>query len=285
MSGLNLPIKNVAKTTKLFIDGEFPRTESGRAYPVIIPGGDKVFCHLCQASRKDIRGAVEAATAGQKKWSKATAYNRGQILYRMAEMLEGKRAEIVTILQTLQMAADPQSDVDQSIDALIFYAGFTDKFAQVMGSINPVSGPFHNFTTPEPVGVVGYVNEGAFSLSTFISELAAVLCSGNAVVAVLDQPGAALLSELGEICKTSDLPAGVVNLLSGKVTELLPTLGEHMEVQSLLYSGVDAAHLADVKGMAIDNMKRVVHGLSNEPDLMSIVAFTEMKTVWHPVGL
>lgn len=285
MSGLNLPIKNVAKTTKLFIDGEFPRTESGRAYPVIIPGGDKVFCHLCQASRKDIRGAVEAATAGQKKWSKATAYNRGQILYRMAEMLEGKRGEIVAILQTLQMTADPQRDVDQSIDALIFYAGFTDKFAQVMGSINPVSGPFHNFTTPEPVGVVAYVNEGAFSLPTFIGELAAVLCSGNAVVAILDQPGAALLSELGEICKTSDLPAGVVNLLSGKVAELLPTLGEHMEVQSLLYSGADVAHLADVKVMAIDNMKRVVHDLCKEPDLMSIVAFTEMKTVWHPVGL
>lgn len=285
MSGLNQPIKNIAKTTKLFINGEFPRTESGRSYPVMLNDGITPFCYLCQASRKDLRGAVETALAGQKKWAKMTAYNRGQILYRMAEMLEGKRNEITSILQAVLPHLNAPIEVDGSIDKLVYYAGFADKFSQLAGTINPVSGPFHNFTTPEPVGVVGAIYDGSFSLVRFFEQLAVVLCSGNAIVVVFDKPGAALLSEIGEICKTSDLPGGVINLLSGKTSELTQSMAEHMEIQSLLYFGDNKQRLTDAKSAAIYNMKRVVPWTFNHLELESILAFTEMKTVWHPVGM
>ncbi len=267
--------------------GEFPRTESGRSYPVMLHGSDKIYAHLCQSSRKDLRNAVVAAHAGLTGWSGRTAYNRAQILFRMAEMLEGKRAEFTAVLQNVAglQLEKATLEVDQAIDTLVYYAGFADKFSQVMASVNPVSGPFHNFTTPEPVGVVGLLYEGAFSLSRLLSQIAAVICSGNTLIVVIDKPGAALISELGEVFKTSDLPAGVVNLLSGKVDELYSHMGQHMEIHSLLYYGENTARFAELREMAIENMKRTIQWNFKDCDLSPIVAFTEDKTIWHPVGL
>lgn len=287
MSGLNPKNTRIAKTTKLFIKGEFPRTESGRSFVVNKAGTDQVYAHLCQASRKDLRAAVEAAQEAQKAWSKMTAYNRAQILYRMAEMTEGKRKELVSILQDVmglkEEAADQQ--VQATIDSFVYYAGFADKFSQVMASVNPVAGPFHNFTTPDAVGVVGMLYDKDFDLATFVCGIASVICSGNSVIAIFDQPGAALLSELGEVFKTSDLPAGVVNLLSGQVEELYTVMGQHMEIHSLLYCGENQKRLNELKEMAIENMKRVVPWSFANCDLEPIVRFTEDKTVWHPVGI
>lgn len=287
MSGLNQNGKHIAKTTKLFMKGEFPRTESGRSYPVMIHGRDQIFANLCQSSRKDLRNAVEAAHGALSNWSGKTAYNRAQILYRMAEMLEGKRQEFQSTLEMVCGMTDKQSStsVDEAIDTLVYYAGFADKFSQVMASVNPVSGPFHNFTTPEPVGVVGMIYDEGFDFVKFISQVASVICSGNTMVVIFDKPGAALLSEMGEVFKTSDLPGGVINLLSGHVDELYSHMGQHMEIQSLLYVGANTERLSELKEMAIENMKRVVHWNFASRDLQPIVSFTEDKTVWHPVGL
>ncbi len=287
MSGINQASSHIAKTTKLFIKGEFPRTESGRSFPVKVHGGSQVFTHVCQASRKDLRNAVEAAKAAQPGWASRTAYNRAQILYRMAEMAEGKRHELTAGLKTLMGFSDDKADqeVQEAIDSLVYYAGFADKYSQVMASVNPVAGPFHNFTTPDAVGVVGLLYDRDFSLAHFFSTIAAVVCAGNSVVVVFDQPGAALLSEFGEIFKTSDLPAGVINLLSGHVDELYSFLGQHMEIHSLLYTGNDSQRLGELKEMAIENMKRVVPWTFANCDLEPIVSFTESKTVWHPVGI
>lgn len=287
MSGLNQPAQSIAKTTKLFINGEFPRTESGRSFPVKVHGGQQIYAQLCLSSRKDLRNAVEVALKAQKTWVGKTAYNRGQVLYRMAEMMEGKRVELESTLQTVLglSAEQAQQEVDGAVNSFVYYAGFADKFSQVMASVNPVSGPFHNFTTPEAVGMVGLIYDKEFSLSEFVSQLSAIICSGNSVVAVFDQPGAVLLSELGEIFKTSDLPAGVINLLSGSVDELYQHMGQHMEVLSLLYSGSNQDKIAEFKEMATENMKRVVLWDFKQHDLNPIVAFTESKTVWHPVGV
>lgn len=287
MSGINQPGQHIAKTTKLFINGEFPRTESGRSYPVMLNASEQIYTHLCQASRKDLRGAVEAAQKALPAWSKRTAYNRAQILYRMAEMIEGKRSEFIGAMEKVMglSTQDATSALDESVTTLVYYAGFADKFSQVMASVNPVSGPFHNFTTPEPVGVVGMIYDKDFSLNDFIAQIASVICSGNTIIVVFDKPGAALLSEMGEVFKTSDLPGGVINLLSGQVSELYSHMGQHMEVNSLMYVGDSTETLAAIKEMAIENMKRVVPWNFETCDLSPIVAFTESKTIWHPVGL
>ena len=231
--------------------------------------------------------AVEAAQKAQGSWAKKTAYNRAQILYRMAEMLEGKFTEFKTTLMTVQGLTEEKAKqtVNSAIDAFVYYAGFADKYSQVMASVNPVAGPFHNFTTPDAVGVVGLLYDRDFDLAHFVSQISAVICSGNAVVVIFDQPGAALLSELGEVFKTSDLPAGVINLLSGQVDELYTHLGQHMEVHSLLYDGKDQTRLAELNEMAIENMKRIVPWTFKDQDLQAIVRFTEDKTIWHPVGI
>ncbi len=287
MSGLNPKSTRVAKTIKLFIKGEFPRTESGRSFPVKVIGSDQIYAHLCQASRKDLRMAVEAAKGAQPGWAKKTAYNRAQILYRMAEMTEGKRQELMTALQIVVglTEVEASNQVDEAINSLVYYAGFADKYSQVMASVNPVAGPFHNFTTPDAVGVVGLLYDHDFDMVKFFSAIAAVICAGNSVIAIFDQPGAALLSEFGEIFKTSDLPAGVINLLSGQVEELYPFMGQHMEIHSLLYIGDNSDRLSELKEMAIENMKRVVPWTFENRDLPPIVSFTESKTIWHPVGL
>lgn len=287
MSGLNQNASHIAKTTKLFINGEFPRTESGRSFPVKVHGRDQVWTHLCRASRKDLRNSVEAATAAFSSWSARTAYNRGQILYRMAEMMEGKRTEFVSMLITLMGMSEDQAqfEVDGAMDSFVYYAGFADKYSQVLASVNPVSGPFHNFTTPEPVGVVGLVYDKNFSLAELVSQICAVILSGNTLVVIWDQPGAAFLGELGEVFKTSDLPGGVINLLSTQVAELYKFLGQHLEIHSILCASDDPGKFSEFREMAVENMKRVVDWKFSNRDLSPIVAFTEAKTIWHPVGI
>lgn len=291
----------VAKTIKLFINGEFPRTESGRSFPVYTyskksksksagakKSDDNIYAHLSLASRKDFRNAVTAAQTAQPSWASKTAYNRGQILYRMAEMMEGKRDEFIeTLTLTLGYTSQQaQQTIDQSIDTLIYYAGFSDKYQQVIGAVNPVAGPHHNFTTPEAVGVVAVIASEFFNLVELVACLASIVVSGNAAVVLMVTEGAALLAPLAEVFATSDLPKGVINLLTGDLKELYTHFGNHMEVHSLCYLGNNSKIATELKELTASNLKRFVgaSAFTNLTALEPILSFVEYKTVWHPIG-
>lgn len=285
MAGLNTELR-IPKTIKLYINGEFPRTESGRSFPVVNPKTKKLYAHLCLASRKDFRNSVTAAKEAQKSWASKSAYNRSQILYRMAEMAEGKRSEFLEVLnETLGMEKTKATKMfEDTISAFVYYAGFADKYQQVIGAVNPVSGPHHNFTTPEPVGVVAYLSDEKFDLSRLVADIAAIICSGNTTVVLMQKDGAALLAPLAEVFATSDLPKGVINLLSGDLEELYQHFGSHMEVQSLCYAGANKAKRTELKTLAAENMKRVAPAMQEDHCLENILNFVEYKTVWHPIG-
>ncbi len=276
----------IAKTVKLYIGGEFPRTESGRTFPIYTHKNKALYAHVCQASRKDFRNAVQSAKAAQPGWQSRSAYNRAQILYRMAEMTESKRHEFTEILtETLGLtSALADTAVSESIASLVYYAGFADKYQQVMGTINPVSGPHHNFTTAEPVGTVALLCSETFHLTDLVTEIAAIICSGNSVVALLSEAGSALITPLSEVMATSDLPKGVVNLLTGKMNELYKQFGTHMEVDSVIYLGRNENVLSELKSDAAENMKRVVTTKAKTKSLEKILNYVEYKTVWHPIG-
>jgi acyl-CoA reductase-like NAD-dependent aldehyde dehydrogenase len=264
---------DVRKTYKLYAGGAFVRSESGRTYDV---GG----INVPRASRKDLRDAVRAARGAFAGWSRRTAINRGQILYRAAEMLDARRPEFVALLDDRG-----QAEVEQAVDCLVWYAGWTDKLAQVAGTVNPVAGPYFTFTVPEPTGVVGLVAPDRPSLLGLVQPLAAALCGGNTVVALASEtePLAALV--LGEVLATSDLPPGVANLLTGHRGELLPWLAAHMDVNAIDAAGCSDDELRTVEEAAAGNVKRVVR--LPERDALSpyaATAFMEMKTVWHPIG-
>jgi acyl-CoA reductase-like NAD-dependent aldehyde dehydrogenase len=282
----NTELLRVAKTFKLFIGGEFPRTESGRSFPVYKHKSKKLFANLCLASRKDLRNAVTAAQAAQTSWASKSAYNRSQILYRMAEMTEGKRLEFNEVL-TETVGLTPtlaNKAVDQAIDAFIYFAGFADKYQQVIGSVNPVSGPHHNFTSCEAVGVVGLIGDDRVDLGRIAGQIAAIIASGNSVVVLLGENGAAVVSPLAEVFATSDLPKGVVNLLTGSREELYKHFGTHMEIQSMSVQASDSKLLGEIKEMAAGNLKRVVGPVEENLSLEHLVNFVEYKTVWHPIG-
>lgn len=276
----------IAKTIKLFIGGEFPRTESGRSIPIYVYKTKKLYANVCVASRKDLRNAVTAAQSAQAGWQNKSAYNRSQILYRMAEMTEGKRQEFIeTLTATLGLSkSNADKSVDKAIDALIYYAGFADKYQQVMGSVNPVSGPHHNFTSTEAVGLVGLICNAKFELSEVVAQIAAIISSGNSVVALLGSDGSALLAPLAEVFATSDLPKGVVNLLTGSTEELFRQFGSHMEIQSLSCQLKDRKILGELRTMAAANMKRIVPPVKDQLSLEHLVSYVEFKTVWHPIG-
>lgn len=276
----------VPKTIKLFIGGEFPRTESGRSFSVPVFGSQNVFANLCQASRKDFRNSVTAAQSALPDWEKRSAYNRGQILYRMAEMAESKRGEFTETLKTVSGLSEDEANrqVDDAVDAFVYYAGFADKYQQLIGAVNPVSGPHHNFTTPEPVGVVSLLFDEAATLGAIVASIAAVIVSGNTLTALLPETNAALLAPLSEVFATSDLPKGVINLLTGHLSELAAQAGSHMEVQCLSYQGGDPKLLLELKTLASENMKRVVPGQSTLLSLENLLCYVEYKTVWHPIG-
>ena len=290
MSGLNTSSNNstlvVAKTVKLFIGGEFPRTESGRSFPIFVHKTKKIYGHMCLASRKDVRNAVTAAQTAQPGWQSKSAYNRGQILYRMAEMMESKRAEFVEALTetTGLNAKAANKSVDDAVQSFVYYAGFSDKYQQVMGAVNPVSGPHHNFTMTEAVGVVGLLGAEKFDLANFTAQIAAIIVSGNSVVALMSQAGSALLAPLAETFATSDLSKGVVNILTGDLNELYSHFGTHMEIQSLSLQIKDAKKVAEIKTAGAMNMKRIVGTTSHYQSLEHLISFLEYKTVWHPIG-
>jgi acyl-CoA reductase-like NAD-dependent aldehyde dehydrogenase len=280
----------VRKTYKLYIGGAFPRSESGRSYPVTGASGE-LLAHAAQASRKDLRDAVLAARAAFAGWAGATAYNRGQVLYRIAEMMEGRHAQFVTEVMAAEggSAEGAAARVDAAIDRWVWYAGWTDKYAQVAGSANPVAGPYFNFSLPEPSGVVGVIAPQQDSLLGFVSVVAPVIATGNTVVVVAsaDRPLPAV--SLTEALATADLPGGVLNLLTGSVAELAPWLAGHRDVNCLDLTGVAAADRVPLAEAATENVKRVYAPAgfdpTADPGLSRLAAFTETKTVWHPMGV
>ena len=259
----------VNKTYKLFIGGAFPRSESGRTY-------EAQGANVARASRKDVRDAVQAARAAQPKWGSATAYNRGQVLYRIAEMMEARVAEFAAL-------CSGKAEVEKSIDRWVWYAGFADKLAQVLGSSNPVAGPYFNFTVPEPTGVVGVVAPDEPPLLGLVSRIAPALTGGNTVVALASETAPLASIELAEAIATSDVPGGVVNLLTGRRAELAPWLASHMDVNALDVTGADGLR-PELEVAAAENVKRVVIGEPDAQSLYEISAFLELKTVWHPIG-
>ena len=258
----------VRKTYKLFLGGAFPRSESGRTLEV---EGHNV----ARASRKDVRDAVVAARKAVRGWSGATAYNRGQVLYRLAETME-------TRTSALAAACGSRREVTRSIDRVVWYAGWADKLAQVLGSSNPVAGPYFNFTIPEPTGVVAIVAPDEPALDGLVSRLVPALVGGNAVVAVASETHPLAAIELAEAVATSDVPAGAVNVLTGLRSELAPVLAGHMDVNAIDVTGADG-DAAALEELAAENVKRVVRAQEDRSP-WEIAAFMELKTVWHPIG-
>jgi acyl-CoA reductase-like NAD-dependent aldehyde dehydrogenase len=280
----------VRKTYKLAIGGAFPRSESGRSYPVHDSAGE-LLAHAAQASRKDVRDAVVAARKAQPAWARATAYNRGQVIYRIAEMLDGRREQFAAEVA----AAEGRSReaalelVDVSIDRIVWYAGWADKFAQVAGSSNPIAGPYFNFSIPEPTGVVAIMASQESSLLGLVSALAPVLCTGNSAVVVTSQTRPLPAVSLSEALATSDLPGGVANILTGFTAELGPWLASHRDVNAIDLTGVEPEARAALQRAAADNVKRVYApgdvDFADDPGTERLTAFVETKTVWHPVGV
>jgi aldehyde dehydrogenase (NAD+) len=286
---------NVLKTYKLYINGAFPRTESGRSLPVADAKGT-VIAYVCHGSRKDLRDAIEAARKAQAGWAARTHFNRGQILYRMGEMLEGKREEFVEALRATGdlTPAGARKEIDAAIDRLVCFAGWTDKYAQVLGCNNPVAGPYYNFTIPEPTGVVGVVTPPAPALLSLVTLLAPPLAAGNTVVlvAATEQTLPALL--LGEVCATSDMPAGAVNIVTGERSELLEHLAMHRNVDAIFAANLPKKAATSLRLGAVDNVKRVrVERLGADDwydaerceSPWTIEPFVEMKTIWHPASV
>jgi acyl-CoA reductase-like NAD-dependent aldehyde dehydrogenase len=260
----------VRKTYKLFIGGAFPRSESGRTF-------EAEGQNVARASRKDVRDAVRAARGAFPSWASATAYNRGQVLYRVAEMLEARSDDLARV-------CSGRKEVEAAIDRVVWYAGWADKLPQVLGSSNPVSGPYFNFTVPEPTGVVAIVAPEKPALDGLVARLAPALVGGNAVVALASETHPLAAIELAEALATSDVPAGVVNVLTGFRDELAPVLAVHMDVNAIDLSGPDGS-LAELERLAADNVKRVVYSDPSAQSPYEIERFLELKTVWHPVGV
>ena len=276
---------DVKKTYKLFIGGAFPRTESGRTYEVKNSQGDFI-ANPCMASRKDLKDAVVAARAAQSGWSQATAYNRGQILYRIAEMLEGRTEQFVSEISELTGVAVKKAhdEVEQSIDLLVWYAGWTDKISALDGATNPVAGPYYNFTIPEALGVVGFIAPKKSALLGFIAGIAPIIASGNTVIALASENAPLPAMSLAEVIATSDVPGGVVNILTGKTAELAPWFSSHMDIDGLDITGLDSKFVAEIKVAGAQNLKRI-HAFKDTATPGRILAFMESKTVWHPIGV
>ena len=277
----------VAKTYKLYIGGAFPRSESGRSYIVNDQAGS-FLANAAQASRKDLRDAVVAARKAFPGWSAATAYNRGQVLYRVAEIFEGRRDQFTGQVAAAEgtRAGDAAATVDAAIDRWVWFAGWADKIAQVAGSANAVAGPYFNFTVPEPTGVVGLVAPQDSSLLGLVNALAATIVSGNTAVVIASQQRPLPAISLGEVLATSDVPGGVVNILTGVTSELAPVLAAHMDINAIDLVGVQAADVPDLQRVAADNVKRVLPpGAADDHGPGRMLGLIELKTVWHPVGL
>ncbi|MEV6312856.1 aldehyde dehydrogenase family protein [Streptomyces sp. NPDC051840] len=301
---------SVFKTYKLYVGGKFPRSESGRVYEVT-DSKDRWLANAPQSSRKDARDAVVAARKAFGGWSGATAYNRGQVLYRVAEMLEGRREQFVREVADAEGLSKSKAAavVDAAVDRWVWYAGWTDKIGQVVGGANPVAGPFFNLSTPEPTGVVAVLAPQESSFLGLVSVVAPVIATGNTAVVVASASSPLPALSLGEVLATSDLPGGVVNILSGVTAELAAPLAAHQDVNAIDLTGADAALAKELEVAAADNLKRVLrphvtghgpdgeaHGATDGPQAVDaedwsadpgtrrLTAFLETKTVWHPTG-
>jgi acyl-CoA reductase-like NAD-dependent aldehyde dehydrogenase len=280
----------VSKTYKLFIGGAFPRSESGRTYQARDNKGD-FMANAALGSRKDLRDAVVAARKGYTAWSKATAYNRGQVIYRIAEMLEGRRTEFVEliIISTGASTKIATAEIDGAIDRLVHYAGWTDKLAAVLGSSNPVSSPHFSYSTPEPTGVVGILAPSGSPLLGLISVIAPAITGGNACVVIAAEQDPCVAITFAEVVATSDVPAGVINILTGRTAELSPHLAAHADVNALDLTGADTELRKSLEEAAAETVKRVyvpkgVPDFVAAPGTARLRAFLEIKTVWHPTG-
>jgi acyl-CoA reductase-like NAD-dependent aldehyde dehydrogenase len=274
---------DVKKTYKIFINGAFARSESGRVFEVSAKNGDFI-ANPALASRKDLRDAVSAARAAHSGWSKATAYNRGQILYRIAEMLEGRAEQFESeIALTSQITAlKAKAQVTDAIDRWVWYAGWSDKLQAVSGATNPVSGPFFNFSISEPQGVIAIASDVIFI--DFIDAIAAAVVSGNTTVVLVPGSLAVPAMTFAEVLATSDLPAGVINILTGSLDELAPWAASHMDIDGFDISGINKKKQGELKVAGAGNLKRI-HAFSNGQSPSRILAFMESKTVWHSVGV
>ena len=276
---------DVNKTYKLFIGGTFPRSESGRVYE--IKGANKKFiANPALASRKDLRDAVVAAKSASSGWANATAFNRGQILYRIAEIMQGRSEQFIDEICLLEGVSNKAAklQVEEAIDTWVWYSGWCDKLSSVSGSQNQVSGPFYNFTTPEALGVVAIFAESKSSLLGVVRTLAPVIAAGNSAVLIASESYPLPAITLSEVLATSDLPAGVVNVLTGKVSELAPWVGSHMEIDGVDVAGLSKKQEDEIKLVGADNLKRI-HRFSTTNHPARILSFMEHKTIWHPIGI
>jgi acyl-CoA reductase-like NAD-dependent aldehyde dehydrogenase len=287
---------DVRKTYKLYIGGEFPRTESGRAYEVFDARG-RLLANACRGTRKDIRDAVRAARAAFPGWAGRTAYNRSQILYRIAELMEGRRDQFAAEVMAAEGIGRQRATrlVNAAIDRWVWYAGWADKYGQLLGTVNPVNGSYFNFSVPEPTGVVGLIAPETSSLLGLVSRLAPIIVSGNAAVVIGSETRPLPAVTLTEVLATSDVPGGVVNLITGLRRELVQHLAGHMDVNGLDAFGLDAAEGAVIEELAVENVKRLVRPPGSGSDAVDwlsprsqspylIADFVEIKTVWHPIG-
>ncbi len=278
---------DVRKTYKLYIGGKFPRSESGRSYPALAADGE-VLARVAQGSRKDLRDAVRVAREAGPGWAGTSGYNRGQVLYRVAETLEDRGGTFVEQLQAVGVGKRAAAaEVGAAVDRMVWYAGWADKFAQIYGNLNPVAGPFFNISAPEPTGVVGVIAPEEPSLLGLVSELAPVLVPGNTAVVLASERIPMPAITFTEVLNSSDVPGGVVNVLTGHKDELIPWLADHMDVNAIAAGGATSEQAMRVQEGAVHNVKRVVmpsgNGSTQSP--YRIAAFTETKTVWHPKGL
>jgi acyl-CoA reductase-like NAD-dependent aldehyde dehydrogenase len=286
---------DVRKTYKLYIGGQFPRTESGRAYEVFDARG-RLLANACRGTRKDIRDAVRAARTAFPGWAARTAFNRSQILYRIAELMEGRGDQFIAEVMVAEGVGRQRATrlVNAAIDRWVWYAGWADKYVQTLGTVNPVNGSYFNFSVPEPTGVVGLIAPEASSLLGLVSRLAPIIVSGNAAVVIASESRPLPAVTLTEVLATSDVPGGVVNLITGLRRELVPYLAGHMDVNGLDAYGLDPAQGAAVEDIAVENVKRLVRPAmeNGAVDWLSTRAqspyligeFVEIKTVWHPIG-
>jgi acyl-CoA reductase-like NAD-dependent aldehyde dehydrogenase len=278
----------VLKTYKIYVNGAFPRTESGRYYLVRDAKGQPL-ANVCRCSRKDVRDAVVAARNAQSAWASRSGYNRSQILYRIAEMLEGRKAQFIDELEQLGVATSvATAEVHNTIDLLVYYAGWCDKYQQIFSSVNPVASSHFNFSVPEPTGVVAMIAPASPSLLGLVGLIAPAIAGGNTVIALASTTMPLCAVTLGEVLATSDLPGGVVNILTGEASEMLETMANHMDINAIVLCGASAADVTKAQQLASLNVKRVViespESVTQSPGPYKIAATLETKTTWHPVG-
>lgn len=275
---------DVKKTYKLYINGAFPRTESGRTYEIKDAKGIFI-ANPCLASRKDLKDAVVAARTAHSGWNKASAYNKGQILYRIAEMLEGRRSQFVQEIVSVTgiTKAKAEKEVTDSVDRLVWYAGWSDKLSSLSGALNPVAGPYYNFTVPESMGVIAAIAPESPSLLGVIDAIAPIIVGGNTVIVLASTKAPLSAMSFAEVIATSDVPAGVINILTGKKDEIAPWMASHMDIDGFDISGLGAKSHGAVRIAGAENLKRIYSFKSADPG--RILAFLENKTVWHPIGL